>query len=100
MFLFRKKVLGPPAMYELVEQSLQGGTIVPGIRIVQDPYKGVIITVSPKVEIKIIGDEMHMVYDFNIVSLPAGMDQPNHDELRKFVGDIIVDIMAKDYCAS
>ena len=99
MFWFRKKKPSAPATYEIMEQALKDGSIVPGVKILIEPYVGVIVTISPKVEVKEIEDALHVIFDFNIVSNPTGVEI-EYAELKPIVGDIVVDIMQKDYNAS
>lgn len=96
---FFKKEPASPAKYELVEQTLSDGSFVQGVRILLEPYTGIVVTVSPKVEIKEVDDGLHLAFDFNIVSNPNNAEA-NYELLRPVVGDIILDIIEKDYNAS
>lgn len=96
---FKKPVHDEPTTYEIVEQTLSDGGVVSAIRLLVEPYSGVIVTISPKVEVREIEDNLHIIFDFNIVSNPTGKEIEYLD-LKPFVGDTILEIMKKDYNAS
>ena len=86
--------------YELVEHPLDDGGAVPGVRLLKEPYAGVIVTISPKVSVKVVDEELRVSFDYNVVFMPTGMGPIDHSTFKPIIGDIVVDIMQKDYDAT
>ena len=94
-FLFRDK--SQKVQYELVEYKLDEETFRQGIRLTCDKYRGMIITVDPRVSVKFDeADNMVLSYSFTVEANPNGIEY-NKSDLHRLVGDIIVDLMDKDY---
>ena len=93
-FLLKKSRL----QYELVEYKLDENTFRQGIRLTRDRFKGIVVTVDPVVKVTEEGDQLKVTFDFTIEANPSKIEVVK-DDLRQTVGDIIVDLMAKDYNA-
>ena len=93
-FLLKKSRL----QYELVEYKLDENTFRQGIRLLCDRFNGIVVTVDPVVKVAEEGDQLKVTFDFNIEANPHKIEVTK-DDLRQTVGDIIVDLMAKDYNA-
>jgi hypothetical protein len=93
--LFGKKT---DSLYELVETKIDEEHYRQGIRINLGKYAGVVVTTSPKIEIKEENDLLKVIFDYNVEYHPNNI-QIDHQELRQIVGDCIVDIIQKDFHA-
>lgn len=93
---FRSKKSGP--QYELVEHELDKDIFRQGIRLTCSTFNGIVVTVSPKVQVKEEADQLRIAFDFTIEANPNSIDVTK-DQLHPVVGDIIVDLMTKDYNA-
>lgn len=82
--------------YELVEYKINDNTFRQGIRLLDSKYNGIIVTVDPVVKVKEESDMLNITFNFTIESNPHGIEVTK-DQLRPVVGDIIVDLMYKDY---
>lgn len=82
--------------YELVEYKLDENTYRQGIRLLDSKHTGIIVTVDPVVKVKEENDMLNVSFDFTVESNPNKIEVTK-DELRPVVGDIIVDLMSKDY---
>lgn len=82
--------------YELVEYKINDNTFRQGIRLLDSKYNGIIVTVDPVVKVKEENDMLNITFNFTIESNPHGIEVTK-DQLRPVVGDIIVDLMYKDY---
>lgn len=85
--------------YELVEAKTTDGGFEQGIRLLQSPYTGIVVTTSPKVSIKEDDSMLQLVYDIAVRANPNKI-QYQYGELHKFVGPILVDLISKDYDAT
>ncbi len=81
--------------YELVETKMDDNHFRQGIRILGGKYDRVIVTTSPKIQFKHEDDRVTMLFDFTVEYHPDSTEI-DHQELRKIVGDIILDIIYKD----
>ena len=84
--------------YELVEHPIEGGEPRQGVRLLDPKYSGIVVTISPKVsvDIDVETDALRVNFDFTVESNPSRIEYVWSD-LRDRVGDVIVDIMKKDY---
>jgi sorbitol-specific phosphotransferase system component IIA len=83
--------------YSIVEKELKDGGVRQGIRIHHGKYAMVVVTTSPRVELKV--DEQGLVnltFDFTVEYTPHGL-VIDHKELHAIVGNCIVDIISKDF---
>jgi hypothetical protein len=81
--------------YELVEMEVSPDTFRQGIRLLES---GIVVTISPKVAINEHEDgTLHVAFDFNIEANPNN-NTITYDELKSHIGDIIIDLIEKDYC--
>lgn len=94
---FRRKEV-PSPFYELVENDLGEGMVMQGVKILRAPYTGVIVSIHPDVKFKKDGEEYKLQFDFTVEYIPTGKDFTK-SELFSTVGDVIVDLMDKDYNA-
>lgn len=95
---FRRKETKELPFYELVENDLGEGMVMQGVKILRAPYTGVIVSIHPNVKFKKDGDEYKLQFDFTVEYIPTGKDFSKAD-LFSTVGDVIVDLMDKDYNA-
>lgn len=98
-FLFKKKssdVHPPSPNYALVEMEIDKDTFQQGIRLLDPKYRNIVVTVDPRVRVEPKDDHLHIIFDFKVVTNPDNIDYV-HSELHPVVGDIIVDMMRKDY---
>lgn len=93
---FRKK--SGELQYELVEYQIDQETFRQGIRLLDSTYKGIIVTVDPVVKVREEEDQLRISFDFTVEANPCKIEV-SKDSLRPIVGDIIVDLMSKDYNA-
>jgi len=84
--------------YELVEYQIDKDTFRQGIRLTDSTYNGIIVTVDPVVKVREEGDQLRISFDFTVEANPRKIEV-SKDTLRPIVGDIIVDLMSKDYNA-
>jgi hypothetical protein len=84
--------------YELVESEIDQDTFRQGIRLTDSIYNGIVVTIDPIVKVKEDGDQLRVAFNFVIEANPHGIEV-SMDELRPIIGDIIVDLMNKDYNA-
>lgn len=84
--------------YELVEHPVDENNSRQGIRLLDSKFNGIVVTIAPKVDVRIDPetDALRVKFDFTIESNPSRIDYVWSD-LRDHVGDVIVDIMKKDY---
>jgi hypothetical protein len=90
--LFRKK----SGQYELVEYKVDETTFRQGIRLTSDRFSGIVVTISPVVKLREEDDVLKVIFDYTIEANPKQVDTSDV-ELRPAVGDIILDLMKKDY---
>lgn len=93
---FRSKSKKSDLPYELVENEIDDDIFRQGIRLLHPEYAGVIVTIDPKVQVVPEPDKLVIKFDFDVMS------NPNNVEIDKvllhpIIGDIIVDLMNKDY---
>lgn len=93
---FRKKKAEKPAFYELVECDLGDGVILQGAKILEGPYKGVIVSIHPNVKVREENNSIKLIYDYSVEYVPTDKEITKA-ELFHTVGDIIVDMVDKDY---
>lgn len=84
--------------YELVEYEIDEETFRQGIRLLDSTHNGVVVTVDPVVKVREEGDRLMISFDFTVEANPRKIEV-SKDALRPIVGDIIVDLMSKDYNA-
>jgi hypothetical protein len=93
---FFKKSKQNDDLYELVENEIDDDVFRQGIRILHKEFKDVIVTIDPKVQVIPNDDKLVIKFDFDVVSNPNKIDI-DKKLLHPIVGDIIVDLMKKDY---
>jgi len=79
--------------YIVVEAKTSDGGFQQAIRILPEQ---VVVIVSPKVKVEIIDEQLHVSFDFSIVSDPL-MTNLTKLDIKQRVGDAIIDLMQKDY---
>lgn len=82
--------------YELVEYQIDEETFRQGIRLLDSTYAGIVVTVDPVVKVREEADQLRISFDFTVEANPCKIEV-SKDDLRPIVGDIIVDLMSKDY---
>lgn len=90
--LFRKK----SSHYELVEYKVDENTFRQGIRLTSERFSGLVVTLSPVVKLREENDVLKLTFDYTIEVNPKQVDTSDA-ELRPAIGDIILDLMKKDY---
>jgi hypothetical protein len=94
---FRKKAhVSDAPSYELVEHDIDGNHFRQGIRILNEPYVGIVVTLLPSVKIEPTGDTLKVLFDFTVESNPNHVEYTYRD-LHSHLGAIVVDIILKDY---
>lgn len=103
MLKWIKTLFSPPTstndLYELVEAKTKDGGFEQGIRLLQPPYNGIIVTTSPKVSIREVEGELQLCYDVAVRANPNNI-QYQYEDLHRAIGPILVDIISKDYNAT
>jgi hypothetical protein len=85
--------------YTVVEMKVDKDHFRQGIRLNSPAkYKGVIVTVAPKVSVKIVDDNLVIGFDYIVHKNPKKIEL-NDSELRPFIGAAITDMISKDYNA-
>lgn len=101
MFNFFNKIKKPEKVsYQLVEAQLDDQHYRQGVRITTGKYSGLVFTTRPKVELKEIEGNFHLNFEYNVEYAPANLKEINHTELKNVVGDILLELIEKDYDAS
>lgn len=90
--LFRKK----SSHYELVEYKVDDNTFRQGIRLTSERFADLVVTISPVVKLREENDVLRLTFDYTIEANPKQVDTSDA-ELRPAVGDIILELMKKDY---
>jgi hypothetical protein len=98
MFDFFKKKK-QKIQYQLVEAALDDQHFRQGIRIMSGKYAGLVFTTRPKVELKEVDGQMHLNFQYNIEFMPEKI-KIDHQELKSIIGDILLELIEKDYNAS
>jgi hypothetical protein len=93
-FLFNRKESNQS--YELVEYQLDENTFRQGIRLLNSKYEGIIVTIDPSVKVDPQPDQLKISFDFTIESNPNSIEVTKA-ELHPVIGDVIVDLISKDY---
>jgi len=101
--LFRntKKQSHTSPRYEIVETKLddpQEELYRSAIRIKFGKYDRVIVSVSPKIQLKEVDGYLHVIFDHKIEFSPPNI-QIDSKELKQVVGSIVCDMIEKDYNA-
>ena len=94
-FLFNRN-RGSSKQYELVEYQLDDKTFRQGIRLLNSKYDGVIVTLDPLVKLDPQEDELKLSFGFTVEANPNSIEI-DKNELHSYVGDIVVELIEKDY---
>lgn len=89
--------------YSFVEKRTGDGGIRMGLRIHSGPHKGIIFTTSPRISFSEQEDgSCRMNFDFTVEKLPTNLNRDIIDspELKSEVGDIILDVIDRDWTGS
>jgi hypothetical protein len=89
--------------YSFVEKNLGDGQIRMGLRIHSGPHRGIIFTTSPKITFDEQEDgTCRMNFGFTVEKLPINLDKSIIEDpaLKKDVGDIILDVIDREYSGS
>lgn len=100
MFEFFTKKKPERVSYQLVEAQLDNEHYRQGVRIMSGKYSGLVFTTRPKVELKEVEGQYHLNFEYNVEYAPATITEINHSELKIVVGDILLELIEKDYDAS
>lgn len=93
---FRSKSKKSELPYELVENEIDDDIFRQGIRLLHSEYNGIIVTIDPKVQVVPELDRLVIKFDFDVMSNPNNIEI-DKALLHPIIGDIIVDLMNKDY---
>lgn len=93
---FRKEQKKSELPYELVENEIDDEIFRQGIRLLHQEYHGVVVTIDPKVQVVPEPDRLVIKFDFDVMSNPNNIEI-DRALLHPIIGDIIVDLMNKDY---
>ena len=94
-FLFNRN-RGSSKQYELVEYQLDDKTFRQGIRLLNSKYDGIVVTLDPVVKLDPQEDELKLSFDFTVEANPNSIEI-DKNELHSYVGDIVVELIEKDY---
>lgn len=98
IFNFNKKPV-TKLDYQLVERQINPELIVSGVKVTSGPLAGLIFTTSPTVSFKEdISGEVKLKYEYVIQIPPKDpVFRDNIELIERTVGDIILDIIEKNY---
>lgn len=85
--------------YTLVEKKIDNEHFRQGVKLCDGKYKGIIFTTSPKIGLIPQDDgTVKLQYSYQVEYIPPDFkEEVNYFEMEKIVGDVIMDIINKDY---
>lgn len=97
MFLGRKKPEAFYPAYQIVEAKFQDEDDMfrQGIKILEGPYRDIILTIHPQVKLQEEDGQLRLRFDYTIEKIPD--ETIDTSGIRQTIGDIIMDMMYKDY---
>lgn len=82
--------------YLVVERPTEDGGYRQGILLQTPEFNGIIVTTSPKVGIHVVDDVLQLTFDLAVEANPNNI-QYDYSTLHAHVGDILMELMQRDY---